>query len=45
MLQSAKHAGVEVDAVTTIRPTLEDAFIKVTGLEPSVMVMEKGGRR
>jgi ABC-2 type transport system ATP-binding protein len=45
MLQSAKHAGVEVEAVTTVRPTLEDAFIKITGLEPTVMVAEKGGRR
>jgi len=45
VLQSAKHAGVEVGAVTTVRPTLEDAFIKITGLEPTVMVMEKGGRR
>jgi ABC-2 type transport system ATP-binding protein len=45
MLQSAKHAGVEVEAVTTVRPTLEDAFIKITGLEPTVMVTEKGGRR
>jgi ABC-2 type transport system ATP-binding protein len=45
MLQSAKHAGVEVEGVTTVRPTLEDAFIKITGLEPTVMVTEKGGRR
>jgi ABC-2 type transport system ATP-binding protein len=45
MLQSAKHAGVEIDAVTTVRPTLEDAFIKITGLEATVMVTEKGGRK
>jgi ABC-2 type transport system ATP-binding protein len=45
VLQSAKHAGVEIDAVTTVRPTLEDAFIKITGLEPTVMMMEKGVRR
>jgi ABC-2 type transport system ATP-binding protein len=44
-LQSAKRAGVEIDAVTTVRPTLEDAFIKITGLEPTVMAMEKGSRR
>jgi ABC-2 type transport system ATP-binding protein len=45
MLQCAKHAGVEVEAVTAVRPTLEDAFIKITGLEPTVMVTEKGGRQ
>jgi ABC-2 type transport system ATP-binding protein len=45
VLQSAKHAGIEINAVTTVRPTLEDAFIKITGLEPAMMVMEKGGRR
>ena len=45
VLQSAKHTGVEVDAVTTVSPTLEDAFIRITGLAPTVMAMEKGGRR
>jgi ABC-2 type transport system ATP-binding protein len=44
-LQSAKRTGVGIDSVTTVRPTLEDAFIKITGLEPIVMTMEKGGRR
>jgi len=45
VLQSARHAAVEIETVTTVRPTLEDAFIKITGLEPTVMAMEKGGRR
>ncbi|MBS7623300.1 ATP-binding cassette domain-containing protein [Candidatus Bathyarchaeota archaeon] len=45
VLHSAKHAGVEVNAVTTVRPNLEDAFIKITGLEPIMMAVEKGDSR
>ncbi len=45
VLQFAKTRGVEIDAVTTVRPSLEDAFIKITGLAPTVMAMEKGGKR
>jgi ABC-2 type transport system ATP-binding protein len=45
VLQSAKHVCAEIDGVTTITPTLEDAFVKITGLAPTVMAMEKGGRR
>jgi len=45
VLQFAKHTGVGIDSVTSVRPSLEDAFIKITGLAPTIMAVEKGGRR
>jgi len=40
----AEESHLEILAVNTIRPSLEDAFIKITGLSPAVMAMEKGGK-
>jgi len=40
----AKYKGIEIQSVNSIKPSLEDAFIKITGLSPIVMTMEKGGR-
>jgi len=31
-------------ALNTLQPTLEDAFIQLTGLSAEVMLAEKGGR-
>ena len=31
-------------AVNTLRPTLEEVFIKLTGLSAEVMLVEKGGK-
>lgn len=36
--------GIEVLSVNSIKPSLEDAFIKITGLSPTIMAIEKGGR-
>lgn len=36
--------GRRVLAVNTIRPTLEDVFVKLTGLSTEVMLVEKGGK-
>ena len=44
MLQFAKDEGFEIQSVNTIKPSLEDAFIKITGLSPTVIAVEKGGR-
>jgi ABC-2 type transport system ATP-binding protein len=44
MFRYAKDKGVEIQSVNSIKPSLEDAFIKITGLSPMVMAMEKGGR-
>jgi ABC-2 type transport system ATP-binding protein len=43
VLQYAKEKGVEIDKVNSIKPSLEDAFIKITGLSPTIMAIEKGG--
>jgi ABC-2 type transport system ATP-binding protein len=45
VLQYAKEKGVEIDKVNSIKPSLEDAFIKITGLSPTIMAIEKGGAK
>jgi ABC-2 type transport system ATP-binding protein len=40
----AQAGGREVLAVSTLRPTLEDVFVKLTGLSAEVMLTEKGGK-
>ncbi|MGQ9639950.1 MAG: ABC transporter ATP-binding protein [Candidatus Bathyarchaeia archaeon] len=45
VLHYAKDRGAEIDEVNSIKPSLEDAFIKVTGLSPTIMAIEKGGGR
>jgi ABC-2 type transport system ATP-binding protein len=45
VLHYAKDRNVEIDEVNSIKPSLEDAFIKITGLSPNIMVAEKGGGR
>jgi ABC-2 type transport system ATP-binding protein len=45
VLQCAKNRGMEIDAVKSVKPSLEDAFVKITGLSPTIMAVEKGGGR
>ena len=45
VLHFAKSKGVKIETVTTVKPTLEDAFIKITGLTPTIMAVEKGSRK
>jgi ABC-2 type transport system ATP-binding protein len=45
VLEYAKGNDVLIEEVNSIKPSLEDAFIKITGLSPSVMATEKGGGR
>jgi ABC-2 type transport system ATP-binding protein len=45
VLEYAKVNDVLIEEVNSIKPSLEDAFIKITGLSPSVMATEKGGGR
>jgi ABC-2 type transport system ATP-binding protein len=40
----AQTDGRRVLAVNTLRPTLEDVFVKLTGLSRDVMLAEKGGK-
>ncbi|MGA9347609.1 MAG: ABC transporter ATP-binding protein [Anaerolineae bacterium] len=43
-LAEAEHQGRPVLSVRTVEPTLEDAFIELTGLSAEVMLAEKGRR-
>ena len=40
----AQTDGRRVLAINTLRPTLEDVFVKLTGLSAEVMLAEKGGK-
>jgi len=40
----AKDTGIGLELVNSIRPSLEDAFMRITGLSPMVMAIDKGGR-
>lgn len=44
VFQFSKDAGVGLRSVNSVRPTLEDAFMRITGLSPIVMAIEKGGK-
>jgi ABC-2 type transport system ATP-binding protein len=45
VLPWAKERGLVLEAVNSVKPSLEDAFIKIAGLSPAVMAAEKGGRK
>jgi ABC-2 type transport system ATP-binding protein len=45
VLAQARAEGWRVQSVNTIRPTLEDVFVRLTGLGSEVMLAEKGGKR
>ncbi|MBS4015670.1 MAG: ATP-binding cassette domain-containing protein [Candidatus Latescibacteria bacterium] len=38
----AHDNGLEIESINSIKPSLEDAFIKITGLSPNIMRTEKG---
>jgi len=44
-LDHAAAEGKRVMAVNTIQPTLEEAFIELTGLSVEVMLAEKGNAK
>lgn len=37
--------GIAIESVHTVTPSLEDAFVQITGLKSEIMVQEKGGGR
>jgi ABC-2 type transport system ATP-binding protein len=43
-LAQAATEGRQVLALNTLRPTLEDVFVQLTGLSAEVMLAEKGGK-
>ena len=40
----AQDKNMEIQLINSIKPSLEDAFLKITGLSPIVMAIEKGGK-
>jgi len=42
--RAAQDAETEIVSINTVKPTLEEAFVKITGLSPTVMATEKGGK-
>ncbi len=44
VLGYARDNQIEVASVSSVKPSLEDVFVQLTGLTPEVMLAEKGGR-
>jgi ABC-2 type transport system ATP-binding protein len=44
-LQYLQERGFSVTSVNTLQPTLEDAFVKITGLEREIMMIDKEGKK
>ncbi len=42
--KAVQETGAQILHINTVRPTLEDAFVRITGLSPTVMAAEKGGQ-
>lgn len=41
----ASRQGIQVTDVKTLQPSLEEAFVGLTGVSPELMIVEKEGRR
>lgn len=41
LIHFAEKKRLKVTSVSTVKPTLEDAFVKLTGLRPELMTLEK----
>jgi len=41
LIDFARENNLQIISLNTLRPSLEDAFIKITGLSPEIMVKEK----
>lgn len=40
-----KQQGLSIEAIHTVTPSLEDAFVEITGLKREIMIQEKGGSK
>jgi ABC-2 type transport system ATP-binding protein len=45
LVHFAEEKRLQVVSVNTVRPTLEDAFVRLTGLRPDLMTLEKEHRK
>ena len=41
VIKLARRHGLRIEEVNTLRPSLEDAFVKLTGVSPELMRVEK----
>jgi ABC-2 type transport system ATP-binding protein len=44
IFEFSKERNLGLNAINSIKPSLEDAFVRITGLSPTVMAREKGGK-
>lgn len=44
IFEFSKDHDLGLNAINSIKPSLEDAFVRITGLSPTVMAREKGGK-
>lgn len=45
LLELASERGIRIEDVTASRPSLEEAFVRLTGVSPDVMKLEKERKR
>jgi ABC-2 type transport system ATP-binding protein len=45
VFQFSRDCGIGIESANTIRPSLEDAFLRITGLSSQAMASEKGAGR
>jgi len=45
VFQFSRDCGIGIESANTVRPSLEDAFLRITGLSPQTMAAEKGAGR
>lgn len=43
-IQVLKEQGAKIEAINTLSPTLEDAFVRITGLDSELMKIDKPGK-
>jgi len=42
---SLRERGIVISSVNTLQPTLEDAFVNITGLDKEIMMVDKEGKK
>jgi ABC-2 type transport system ATP-binding protein len=41
LIDFCRENNLKIVSINTLKPSLEDAFVKITGLSPEVMAIEK----
>jgi ABC-2 type transport system ATP-binding protein len=45
LFYSLRERGIVISSVNTLQPTLEDAFVSITGLDKEIMMVDKEGKK